>query len=90
MLNKLYIILILSVLSGCAATKQEPLIVTKEVQIPVRVKCTTATPIVPKWAVDMVKKGSDIYTQMQALIADRVLSKAYEAELVAALESCKK
>ena len=90
MLNKLYIILILSVLSGCATTKQDPIIITKEVQIPMRVKCTTDTPIVPQWAVDMVKRGSDTYTQMQSLIADRVLSKAYESELVAALESCKK
>ncbi len=88
--NKI-IILSALILSGCATTQQPaPIVITKEVKVPVRVPCTINTPMLPKWAVPLVAKGSDVYTQIQALLADRELSIAYQNELLIALESCKK
>ena len=77
------------ILAGCATKPQDPIVITKEVQIPFRVKCTVKSPSVPAWVVPLIKRGADVYTQMQALLADRELSIAYQKELLVALESCK-
>jgi hypothetical protein len=83
------ILFVLIQIAGCA-TKTVTEYKTVEVLVPTRVPCSVATPDLPAWVVPLVKPGSDIYTQMRALLADRELSKAYEQELRTALEACKK
>jgi PBP1b-binding outer membrane lipoprotein LpoB len=88
MIAKFYCALAL-LLSGCAAT-QSPQIVYKpvEVQVPVAVPCKIQAPDVPKWALDSVSPGADVYVKGRALVAELQQRIAYEKELLAAVASC--
>lgn len=75
----------IAILTGCA-TKEVPAVV--RVEVPVPVKCTMQKPDVPHYAVDDLPIGADIWDKMAALRADRIVRKAYEAQLEAAINSC--
>jgi len=76
-------------LTGCATTTP-PGIKTEiqRVEVPVPVPCKAVVPIKPDFNFDKLTVDKDIFEKSQALLADRLLSKGYETELLAALNSC--
>jgi hypothetical protein len=87
MQNKLVIIAAL-VLSGCATT--EPVIntVIQKVEIPVAIPCKAAVPPAPDFHFKGLVTEQDIFDKSKTVLADRKLHLGYEAELLAALNSC--
>lgn len=73
------------VLSGCASTRV-PVVV--QVKVPVLVPCKITQIDKPVFAVDELQIGSDAWTQMRALRADRLQRKGYEEILEGAIKSC--
>ena len=77
--------------TGCATKPPErPLQAPERVVEMVRVPCQVDEPREPSWAVDAVQAGSDVFTQMRALLADRETGKGYQHELRTAVRACKK
>lgn len=93
--SKLLIISSIIFLSACATTKQksEPPVVTvfkpQIVEVPIPVPCKVEIPAEPKFNFNELDTEMDIFKKVQALLADRQLSIAYEQELVMALKACK-
>jgi len=73
-------------MSGCMDQPRPAVPIT--VKVPVPVPCNVTSPQVPAWAVDALPLGSDIWTQMDALRAERLQRKGYEGELIAAIQAC--
>jgi len=73
-------------MSGCMDQPRPAMPVT--VKVPVPVPCKVTKPQAPAWAVDGLPLGADIWTQMDALRAERLQRKGYEGELIAALNAC--
>jgi hypothetical protein len=75
-------------LAGCATSA--PTIVYKpvDVKVPVEVPCKVKAPDVPKWALDGVSPGADIFVKGRAMVAELQQRIAYEDELLAAVASC--
>lgn len=88
MVNKLILISLLF-LSACGTTEPLIRVETKEVRIPVPIACKTEAPPVPVYNVPRLTITSTIFEKTQAYLADEQLRKAYEKELLAALNSCK-
>lgn len=81
----------LVVLAACAATS-EPRIVTREVQVPVAVKCGADPGPRPAYAdTDEAIRavGRDLYRQVQLLLGGRKQRMAREVELEAASAGCR-
>lgn len=76
-------------LGGCVTTNPVIQTVIQRVEIPISVPCKTETPVAPEFNFDKVTEEQDIFEKVRALLADRILHKAYETELSAALKSCK-
>lgn len=76
----LAVFLLLLTLSGCA-------VVPKTVEVPVAVACKVETPNEPTYR--FIPPYSDIFLAVRDLLGDREVSAGYEAQLKAALESCK-
>ena len=76
-------------IAGCATT-QPPGIntVIQKVEVPVAVPCKAVVPVAPAYNFDKLTTDKDIFVKEQAILADRLLHLGYEAELVAALNSC--
>jgi len=85
-------IILLSVLLLAACQTQQPGIKTviQKVEIPVAVACKEPIPLTPAFNFDKLVPSTDIYGQVQALAADRLLHQGYEEELLAALTACVK
>lgn len=70
-------------LPGCSTVAPAPI----EVKIPVAIKCKTENPVEP--VIACYSKDADIFDNTKCLIYEVKVRKAYESELVSALESCK-
>lgn len=77
-------------LIGCATTDPAISVETQTVKIPVVVPCKASVPAVPTFSFDTIDPAQDIFEKTKILLADRKLHLGYEAELLAALNSCVK
>jgi len=87
-MKRLIVLLAMAIaVGGCVDQPPRPS-VPLTVRIPVPVPCKVTQPSEPAWAVDALPLGSDIWTQMTALRAERMQRKGYESELIAAIQAC--
>lgn len=70
-----------AVLTGCATTQT--------VKVPIPVPCKTPDPQPPDFTFPKMTTEDSLFAKVKALLIDRELSKAYEIELTAALQSCR-
>ena len=83
----LSLLILLSSLCACSTTRTvEPVI--QRVEIPIEVPCKTTLPLPPDYNFNKLSRTDTTYDKVSALLADRLLSRGYEAELVAKLNSC--
>jgi hypothetical protein len=87
--NKLLILALVSLLTGCA-TNTPPGIntVIQQVEVPIAVPCKAEVPVKPDFNFDKLTPEEDIFEKSKAALADRKLHMGYETELLAALKSC--
>jgi len=87
-MKNIILISVIILLSGCATT--EPVIDAEpqEVDIPIAVPCKAVVPDKPDFNFEKVTADQDVFEKTKALLADRKLHQGYEAELLAALNSC--
>lgn len=85
---KFLLLLIPFAVAGCATTEPAVRIVIQKVEVPIAVPCKAIKPLLPEYSFDNITVENDIYEKVQALLVDKNLSKAYQIELEAALESC--
>lgn len=69
-------------LAGCTAT-------VERVEIPVLVPCRIVAPAEPAWATESLAPDAGIWEQVRALLAERRQRIGYEAQMLAAIESCR-
>jgi hypothetical protein len=76
--------------ASCAAAG-EPRIVTKEVSVPVAVKCSADPGPAPAYVdtAEALKAAPDVFERVKLLLAGRLQRMAREAELVAANAGCR-
>jgi hypothetical protein len=76
-------------LTACATTS-EPRVVTKEVRVPVPVKCATVAPPDPSYSdsPSALKAAADVFEQAKLLLAGRKQRDARIVELKAAVAGC--
>lgn len=84
--RKLFLVVIVSALSGCAT--REPEVRTVRVEVPVLVPCKTEAVAAPPWAAQGLSKSDSLEVKVRALLAERRQRIGYERELVAAVVSC--
>ena len=89
MQSKLIAVFAALVLAGCATDAPVINTVVQRVEVPVAVPCKAEVPVVPIFNFDKLDPNQDIFEKSRALLVDRRLHMAYEAELLAALNSCK-
>jgi len=87
--NKLAILAVSLLLVGCAFDQPVIAPVIQKVEIPIAVPCKAEIPTPPNFNFDKLTPEQDIFEKTKATLADRRLHLAYEAELLAALKSCK-
>lgn len=77
-------------LTACASTP-EPRIITKEVRIPIAIKCAADPGADPQFAdtPDALKAAADIFVRVQLLLAGRAQRNARITELTAANAGCR-
>lgn len=77
-------------LAACATTKPEPQIVTKEVQVPVMVKCHPDIGPEPDYPDTdaRLKAAPDLFSKVQLLVAGRLMRLSRDAVKSAALSAC--
>jgi hypothetical protein len=80
-LTPLVLALMAILLSACGTTRPT-------VGIPTPVPCRVTLPAEPGFAFDDLAEGSDIFTQVSTLLADRRQRIDYERQLEAAARSC--
>jgi hypothetical protein len=85
---KYSILLVVSLLAGCATTKPVIDVQTQEVFVPIATPCKAVVPSRPDFNFDKVTKTDDVFDKTKSLLADRKLHLGYETELLAALTSC--
>jgi pyridoxal/pyridoxine/pyridoxamine kinase len=75
--------------TGCASN---PVVVptVQRVEVPVPVVCTVSYPDRPSYNFDRLTVSDSVFDKVKALLADRLLSISYQAELEAALSACAK
>ena len=88
MQNKLLSLAFIAILAGCATTDPVIKTVIQKEEVPVAVPCKVAIPTKPDFNFDKLTEDKDIFDKTKALLADRKLHQGYEAELLAALNSC--
>jgi hypothetical protein len=88
MKNKLFILVLAGLLFGCATTDPTIKTVIQRVEIPISVPCRAKVPEAPDLNFKRLTTDQSIYEKTKALLADRKLHLGYEAELLAALNSC--
>lgn len=87
--NKLILLSVL-LLAACQTPQPGIKTVIQKVEIPVAVPCKEVIPLTPAFNFDKLVPSNDIYGQVQALSADRLLHEGYEEQLLAALTACVK
>jgi len=85
--NKLILLSVL-LLAACQTPQPGINTVIQKVEVPVAVPCKEVIPLTPAFNFDKLVPSTDIYGQVQALTADRLLHQGYEEELLAALTAC--
>jgi hypothetical protein len=88
MQNKLFIVLFAAFVSACATDGPVINTVVQKVEVPVAVPCKAVVPTAPDLNFGKVTPDQDLFEKTKALLADRNLQLGYEAELLAALNSC--
>lgn len=88
-MQKINIILLSLILSACATDEPLVRVVTERVEVPVPVQCKTDIPATPIFNVPKLATTDTMFDKTKSYLADEQLRKAYEAELLAALKSCK-
>ena len=89
MRNK-FILSVALLLSACATTESGVEVQIQRVEVPIAVPCKAVIPTVPDFTFDKINPDVDIYEKTKSLLSDRKLHLGYEAELLAALNSCVK
>jgi hypothetical protein len=84
------LILLAVLLTACATTQPVIQVKTVTVDVPVAVPCKAVVPTAPLYNFSKSKTTDDVFDKTKSLLADRDLSLGYEAELLAALNSCVK
>lgn len=84
-MKHMVLLALVAALGGCAHTQTIP----EEVKIPIYVPCKVETPALPDYTFHTLTPDDTIWSKVQALLSDRQLAIAYEAELRAALAACK-
>lgn len=84
------ILFMLLILAGCATTEPTVEAHAQRVEVPIVVPCRAAIPPAPDFKFDKIDPKIDIFEKTKILLADRKLHLGYEAELLAALNSCVK
>lgn len=79
-------LLCLIALTACATPKER--VVYQTVKVPVPVACAVSVPTRPSYPADTVSLDSTVFELAQAVMAERELRKAYEAELSAVAKAC--
>ena len=82
------LILLAVLLTACATTQPVIQVKTVTVDVPVAVPCNAVVPTAPLYNFSKSKTTDDVFDKTKSLLADRDLSLGYEAELLAALNSC--
>lgn len=85
--RKLFLVVIVAALSGCAA--REPEVRTVRVEVPVLVPCKTHEVAVPPWAAASLKKSDPLEVKVRALLAERRQRIGYEKQMEAAAKYCR-
>jgi hypothetical protein len=88
MLRNSFLILLLFALSGCATPEPGIKIETQIVKVPIAVPCKATIPSKPEFNFDKLTIDEDIFVKIRSLLADRLLYRGHETELLAALNSC--
>jgi len=88
MRNKLLIVSVALFLSACATDGPVINTVVQKVEVPVAVPCKATVPAAPNLTFDKLSPEQTIFEKTKALLSDRKLQLGYEAELLAALNSC--
>lgn len=84
--RKLFLVVIVAALSGCAA--REPEVRTVRVEVPVLVPCKIEAVAAPPWAAQGLSKSDRLEVKVRALLAERRQRIGYERQLVAAVNAC--
>ena len=87
--SKIFLILGLLSLVGCATTEPTVKVVTQRVEVPVPVACKQEAPVPPSYCFSSLSSTSDIYDKTKCLLSDRDLSIGYETELLSKFNACK-
>jgi hypothetical protein len=85
-MTRAMIIVALLLLAGCALKPvvKEPIVV----KVPVPVGCEPKPVIEPRWPLDVIRPGANIYEQTAAMLTEISLRAAYEADLRGAIADC--
>lgn len=89
MQNNFLILVAAMVLTGCATNTPGIETVIQRVEIPIAVPCKAEIPARPNFNFDSLTIEQDIFDKTKAVLSDINLHIGYEAELLAALKSCK-
>lgn len=84
-----YAMLSVFLVAGCAASP-EVRYVTKEVKVPVPVKCEVSIPPEPRWATKDVKPEANIFDKVKALASEIEQREGFDIVLRSIIESCSK
>ena len=88
MQNKLFIVIFAALVSACATDGPVINTVVQKVEVPIAVPCKAVVPDAPDLNFGKMTPDQDVFDKTKALLADRKLQFGYEAELLAALNSC--
>jgi len=84
------IAIMVAILAGCATPAPVIDVKTQKVEVPVEVPCKVTVPPAPDYNFNKSKPTDSVFDKTKALLADRDLSLGYQAQLLAALNSCVK
>lgn len=79
------LVALIPLLASCAGDK---IYTPTEVDIAVPTPCNVTIPPEPDWYLNHVSSQALLQEKVKAILADRELNKGYDAQLIAALESC--
>jgi hypothetical protein len=82
------VIAVLLSLAGCATKHQEPVIVTKEVLVPVTTKCKIERPVRPVEALPKAQPATSFYDKGVMVLFDLEAWRQYAGLLEKALDAC--
>lgn len=81
------LLVLLALLPACSSSPALPVVIPKEVLVPVAVRCKVRFPEAPI-PLNLDSLGPDLHSRVIALIHEGDSYRLYSAELLAALRSC--